>query len=64
MLFSRPSLIHLRPSGEAPRFAQKAYPNETVSVQNEAAEPPLLGPQTSLAAEDTTGNRKSDFLKN
>jgi len=45
-------------------FALKAYPKETVSVQNEAAEAPVPKPQTSVAAECRPGNRKSDFLKN
>jgi hypothetical protein len=58
------SLLQLRRSIEASRFAQKAYSHQTIAVQNEAADLAIPGPQTSLAVEDTPGNRKSDFLKN
>jgi hypothetical protein len=53
-----------RPKSEALWFDHKAYPSLNVSVQIEAAKPPLPGPQISLAARAPSGNWKSDFLKN
>jgi len=43
---------------------QKACRNGIASVPNDSAELPVLEPQTSVAAEPSTGKEKSDFLKN